>query len=107
MGRRHTPLTLNWEELRKQVMQHGVRNSLLIALMPTASTAQILGNNESFEPYTSNLYTRRTLAGEFTVINKQLLNDLIMFDLWNKDMKEKIMIQRGSIQNISRNTRIS
>ena len=68
--------------------------------MPTASTAQILGNNESFEPYTSNLYTRRTLAGEFTVINKQLLNDLIMFDLWNNDMKEKIMIQRGSIQNI-------
>ena len=94
------PLTCNWEELREKIEQYGVRNSLLIALMPTASTAQILGNNESFEPYTSNLYTRRTLAGEFTVINKHLLKDLIMFDLWNKDIKDKIMIQRGSIQNI-------
>ena len=94
-------LTCDWENLRKEIMHYGVRNSLLIALMPTASTAQILGNNESFEPYTSNLYTRRTLAGEFTIINKHLLDDLIMFDLWNNDMKEKIMIQRGSIQNIS------
>ena len=90
----------NWEELRKNVMKHGVRNSLMIALMPTASTSQILGFNECFEPFTSNIYQRRTLAGEFFVVNKYLLNSLIKNNLWNKDMKNKIMNLNGSIQDI-------
>ena len=90
----------DWEELRKNVMKHGVRNSLMIALMPTASTSQILGFNECFEPFTSNIYQRRTLAGEFFVVNKYLLNALIKNNLWNKDMKNKIMNLNGSIQDI-------
>jgi ribonucleoside-diphosphate reductase alpha chain len=90
----------NWKELRKKVMIHGVRNSLLVAPMPTASTSQILGNNEAFEPYTSNIYTRRVLSGEFIVVNKHLLEDLVELGLWNNSMKEEIMRANGSIQHI-------
>lgn len=90
----------DWAKLRKQVMKHGVRNSLLVAPMPTASTSQILGNNEAFEPYTSNIYTRRVLSGEFIVVNKHLLEDLVELGLWNNDMKEDIMRANGSIQHI-------
>ncbi|CAG0880293.1 unnamed protein product [Darwinula stevensoni] len=90
----------DWEGLRTKVMKHGVRNSLLVAPMPTASTSQILGNNECFEPYTSNMYTRRTLSGEFIVVNKHLLRDLVSLGLWNEDMKEMIMLNNGSIQTI-------
>ncbi|SDS33854.1 ribonucleoside-diphosphate reductase alpha chain [Polaribacter sp. KT25b] len=90
----------DWAKLRKQVMKHGVRNSLLMAPMPTASTSQILGNNEAFEPYTSNIYTRRVLSGEFIVVNKHLLEDLVELDLWDNDMKENIMRANGSIQHI-------
>ncbi len=90
----------NWSALREEIKRHGVRNSLLIAPMPTASTSQILGNNECFEPYTSNIYTRRVLSGEFVVVNKHLLNDLIKLNLWNEDMKNMIIASNGSIQNI-------
>lgn len=89
-----------WDVLRDEVMQHGVRNSLLLAPMPTASTAQILGNNECFEPFTSNMYMRRVLSGEFPVVNKYLLKDLVDLGLWNNDMKQRIMAHNGSIQNI-------
>jgi ribonucleoside-diphosphate reductase alpha chain len=90
----------DWKELREEVEKHGVRNSLLMAPMPTASTSQILGNNECFEPYTSNVYTRRVLSGEFIVVNKHLLNDLIELGLWNDDMKNALMATNGSVQNI-------
>ncbi|WP_298390061.1 ribonucleoside-diphosphate reductase subunit alpha [Hydrotalea sp.] len=90
----------NWEALRQEVKQHGVRNSLLVAPMPTASTSQILGNNECFEPYTSNIYTRRVLSGEYIIVNKHLLKDLIQLGLWNNTMKTKIIAANGSIQNI-------
>jgi ribonucleoside-diphosphate reductase alpha chain len=90
----------DWESLRKEVMEHGVRNSLLLAPMPTASTSQILGNNECFEPYTSNIYSRRVLSGEFIIVNKHLLKDLISLGLWNNDMKNRIIAANGSIQNI-------
>ena len=90
----------DWEALRKNVVKHGVRNSLLMAPMPTASTSQILGNNECFEPYTSNIYTRRVLSGEFIIVNKHLLKDLIHLGLWNNDMKNRIISANGSIQNI-------
>ncbi|RYE03542.1 MAG: ribonucleoside-diphosphate reductase subunit alpha, partial [Sphingobacteriaceae bacterium] len=90
----------NWESLRAEVVQHGVRNSLLVAPMPTASTSQILGNNECFEPYTSNIYTRRVLSGEFVVVNKFLLHDLVALGLWNGQMKNKIITANGSIQDI-------
>ena len=90
----------DWASLRKEVMEHGVRNSLLMAPMPTASTSQILGNNEAFEPYTSNIYTRRVLSGEFIVVNKHLLHDLVSLGLWNEDLKQEIMRNNGSIQNI-------
>jgi ribonucleoside-diphosphate reductase alpha chain len=90
----------NWEKLRKDVLKHGVRNSLLVAPMPTASTSQILGNNEAFEPYTSNIYTRRVLSGEFIVVNKHLLEDLVKLGLWNEDLKEEIMRANGSVQNV-------
>ena len=90
----------DWEKLRKQVAKHGVRNSLLVAPMPTASTSQILGNNECFEPYTSNIYTRRVLSGEFIVVNKHLLEDLVDRGLWNEDMKQELMRANGSIQQI-------
>jgi ribonucleoside-diphosphate reductase alpha chain len=90
----------DWENLRLDVMNHGVRNSLLVAPMPTASTSQILGNNECFEPYTSNIYTRRVLSGEFIVVNKYLLRDLVNLGLWNTTMKDKIITANGSIQDI-------
>ncbi len=81
-------------------MEHGVRNSLLVAPMPTASTSQILGNNEAFEPYTSNIYTRRVLSGEFIVVNKHLLEDLVALGLWDEELKQAIMRANGSIQHI-------
>ncbi|ARV11626.1 ribonucleoside-diphosphate reductase subunit alpha [Gilvibacter sp. SZ-19] len=90
----------DWAKLRKDIKKHGVRNSLLVAPMPTASTSQILGNNEAFEPYTSNIYTRRVLSGEFIVVNKHLLEDLVALNLWNDDLKEEIMRANGSIQHI-------
>ncbi len=89
-----------WEALRAEVKQHGVRNSLLLAPMPTASTAQILGNNECFEPYTSNIYTRRVLSGEFVVVNKYLLRDLVKLGLWDETLKNKIIAANGSVANI-------
>lgn len=90
----------NWNTLRDEVVQYGVRNSLLVAPMPTASTSQILGNNECFEPYTSNIYTRRVLSGEFIVVNKYLLHDLVNLGLWDTDMKNKIIMANGSVQDI-------
>ena len=92
--------SLNWAALKEKVKQYGVRNSLLVAPMPTASTSQILGFNECMEPFTSNIYTRRTLAGEFIIVNKYLLNDLKKLDLWNEMMKQQIIAQNGSIQGI-------
>lgn len=89
-----------WDVLREEVMTHGVRNSLLLAPMPTASTAQILGNNECFEPYTSNIYTRRVLSGEFIIVNKHLLRDLVKEGLWNAEMRQKLMASNGSVQKI-------
>jgi ribonucleoside-diphosphate reductase alpha subunit len=89
-----------WDLLKEEVKKHGVRNSLLLAPMPTASTAQILGNNECFEPYTSNIYTRRVLSGEFIIVNKHLLKDLVKEGLWNMEMRQKIMAANGSVQNI-------
>lgn len=91
----------DWENLRLDVMNHGVRNSLLVAPMPTASTSQILGNNECFEPYTSNIYTRRVLSGEFVIVNKHLLRDLVNLGLWTGAMKDKIITANGSIQDIA------
>ena len=90
----------DWSKLRDEVKKHGVRNSLLVAPMPTASTSQILGNNECFEPYTSNIYTRRVLSGEFIVVNKHLLEDLVELGIWNEEVKEALMRANGSIQNI-------
>ena len=90
----------DWKKLRKDVLKHGVRNSLLVAPMPTASTSQILGNNECFEPYTSNIYTRRVLSGEFIIVNKHLLNDLVELGIWSEDMKQDLMAANGSIQDI-------
>ncbi|SDT26931.1 ribonucleoside-diphosphate reductase alpha chain [Maribacter dokdonensis] len=90
----------DWAKLRKEVQSNGVRNSLLVAPMPTASTSQILGNNECFEPYTSNIYTRRVLSGEFIVVNKHLLEDLVGLGMWNESMKQELMRANGSIQHI-------
>ena len=90
----------DWTKLKREVKKHGVRNSLLLAPMPTASTSQILGNNECFEPYTSNIYTRRVLSGEFIVVNKHLLKDLIKLKLWDENMKDRLMAANGSIQEI-------
>ncbi|PSL06188.1 ribonucleoside-diphosphate reductase subunit alpha [Cecembia rubra] len=89
-----------WNELKEKVKKYGMRNSLLVAPMPTASTSQILGNNECFEPYTSNIYTRRTLSGEFIVVNKHLMKDLIDLGLWNDSMKNRLVAANGSVQNI-------
>ncbi|SDL74771.1 ribonucleoside-diphosphate reductase subunit alpha [Siphonobacter aquaeclarae] len=91
----------DWEDLREKVKTHGVRNSLLVAPMPTASTSQILGNNECFEPFTSNIYVRRVLSGEFVVVNKYLLRDLVKMGLWNETMKNKLIAANGSVQNIA------
>ncbi len=89
-----------WDLLRDEIKKNGVRNSLLLAPMPTASTAQILGNNECFEPYTSNIYTRRVLSGEFIIVNKHLLRDLVKLGIWDDRLKNKLMASNGSIQNI-------
>lgn len=89
-----------WDVLLEEVKKHGVRNSLLVAPMPTASTSQILGNNECFEPYTSNIYTRRVLSGEFVIVNKHLLKDLVKLGIWNDRLKSKIIAANGSVQNI-------
>ncbi len=91
----------DWEKLKREVKQHGVRNSLLLAPMPTASTSQILGNNECFEPYTSNIYTRRTLSGEFIIANKHLMKDLIAIGLWSDNMRQKLISTNGSVQPIA------
>ena len=90
----------NWSELKEKVKQYGIRNSLLIAPMPTASTSQIFGNNECFEPYTSNIYSRRVLSGEFVVVNKHLLKELVEMGIWNNEMKNRIIVANGSIKNI-------
>jgi ribonucleoside-diphosphate reductase alpha chain len=90
----------DWSDLQSKIKQHGVRNSLLVAPMPTASTSQILGNNECFEPYTSNIYLRRTLSGEFVVVNKHLLKDLIRLGVWNESVKNQLIRDNGSVQNI-------
>ncbi|MEY3416562.1 MAG: hypothetical protein RL060_673, partial [Bacteroidota bacterium] len=90
----------DWDNLKREVKKHGVRNSLLVAPMPTASTSQILGNNECFEPYTSNIYTRRVLSGEFVVVNKHLMKDLIKLNLWNDKIKNEVITNNGSIQNV-------
>lgn len=96
-----TPTDLwDWKALKEKIAQHGVRNSLLLAPMPTASTAQILGNNESIEAYTSNIYTRRVLSGEFQIVNPHLLKDLTERALWNEDMKNQLIAHNGSIQGI-------
>jgi ribonucleoside-diphosphate reductase alpha subunit len=91
----------NWEQLKQEVKKNGVRNSLLVAPMPTASTSQILGNNECFEPYTSNVYTRRTLSGEFIIANKHLMKDLISLGLWSETMRQKLISTNGSVQSIA------
>ena len=90
----------DWDSLKAEIVEHGMRNSLLLAPMPTASTSQILGNNECFEAFTSNLYVRRTLSGEFIVPNKHLIKDLISEGLWSLEMKDEILRHKGSIQNI-------
>merc|ERR1711988_1366712 len=90
----------DWAGLKEKIAQHGLRNSLLVAPMPTASTAQILGNNESFEPYTQNLYVRRVLSGEFVSVNKHLLRDLIERDLWTEEVRMKLIAHNGSVQQI-------
>jgi len=90
----------DWEELRERVKTHGARNSLLLAPMPTASTSQILGNNECFEPFTSNIYIRKTLSGEFPVVNKHLVKDLVKIGLWSESLRDKIIINNGSVQDI-------
>lgn len=90
----------DWDTLKSNVIKHGVRNSLMVAPMPTASTSQILGNNECFEPYTSNIYSRRVLAGEFTIVNKHLLTDLLKRGLWTAEVRNQIIADRGSVQNV-------
>merc|ERR1711966_68336 len=95
MGGRH-----DWNALKARIAKHGLRNSLLVAPMPTASTAQILGNNESFEPYTQNLYVRRVLSGEFVQVNKHLLSDLIARGLWTDDMRMQLIAHNGSVQHV-------
>ncbi|OJU81738.1 MAG: ribonucleoside-diphosphate reductase subunit alpha [Chlamydia sp. 32-24] len=96
----HPSTRWDWETLRQEIKQFGIRNSLLVALMPTASTSQILGNNECMEPYTSNIYTRRVLSGEFIIVNKYLMKDLVRFKMWNETVKNQLLRENGSIQNI-------
>merc|ERR1712066_114313 len=91
----------DWEALKARIVKHGLRNSLLVAPMPTASTAQILGNNESFEPYTQNLYVRRVLSGEFVQVNRHLLRDLVKRKLWTEDLRMQLIAQNGSVQNLN------
>merc|ERR1719517_125326 len=91
----------NWTALKEKIAKHGLRNSLLVAPMPTASTAQILGNNESFEPYTQNLYVRRVLSGEFVQVNRHLLRDLVKRKLWTEDLRMQLIAQNGSVQNLN------
>ena len=91
----------NWSALRARIARHGVRNSLLVAPMPTASTSQLLQNNEAIEPYTSNIYTRRVLAGEFAVVNRHLLVDLLQRGLWTDDVKNEVIMRRGSVQGVA------
>lgn len=91
----------NWSILKEYIIEYGLRNSLLIAPMPTASTSQILGFNECFEPITSNIYSRRTLAGEFVVVNKYLMNELIELGLWNDKIKNNIIANKGSVQQLT------
>ena len=91
----------DWTSLKQEVKKHGVRNSLLLAPMPTASTSQILGNNECFEPYTSNIYTRRVLSGEFIIVNKHLLRDLVEQGYWNEEMKNALIAANGSVQELN------
>merc|ERR1711866_23863 len=91
----------DWESLKSQIAEHGLRNSLLLAPMPTASTAQILGNNESFEPYTQNLYVRRVLSGEFVQVNRHLLRDLIKRGLWTEEMRAQLTAHNGSVQHLN------
>ena len=91
----------DWDDLRKKIVKTGMRNSLLVAPMPTASTSQILGNNECFEPFTSNIYLRRVLSGEFPIVNKFLVKDLIKANLWNESIRNQIIAYNGSIQDIS------
>merc|ERR1712151_262171 len=90
----------DWASLKEKIAQHGLRNSLLVAPMPTASTAQILGNNESFEPYTQNLYVRRVLSGEFVQVNRHLLRDLIQRGLWNEELRTQLIANHGSVQSL-------
>jgi len=90
----------NWTALKESIITHGLRNSLLLAPMPTASTSQIMGNNECFEPFTSNIYSRRTNAGEFVIVNKYLMRELIDLGLWNEELKDNIILNKGSIQHI-------
>merc|ERR1712054_367923 len=99
-GRKPKSGRWDWAALKEQIVKHGMRNSLLIAPMPTASTAQILGNNESFEPYTQNLYVRRVLSGEFVQVNRHLLKDLIQRDLWTEDVRVQLIAHNGSVQHI-------
>tara|TARA_B100001057_G_scaffold372221_1_gene376383 strand:- start:46 stop:1452 length:1407 start_codon:yes stop_codon:yes gene_type:complete len=101
LGENYVKLNYDWDLLRTEMKKFGVRNSLLLAPMPTASTSQILGNNECFEPYTSNIYTRRTLAGEYIIINKWLLQDMISLGLWSKNTKDQMLLNDGSISHIS------
>merc|ERR1711935_557856 len=100
MGEKPATNRYDWDALRKDVMQYGARNSLLVAPMPTASTAQIMGNNESFEPYTTNIYTRRVLAGEFVCVNPHLVKDMIELGIWNTETRNKLVADQGSVQNI-------
>merc|ERR1712166_94829 len=91
----------DWTALKEQIAKHGLRNSLLVAPMPTASTAQILGNNESFEPYTQNLYVRRVLSGEFVQVNRHLLRDLVEKDMWTEEMRMQLIAHNGSVQQLN------
>tara|TARA_B100000282_G_C31719893_1_gene485449 strand:- start:1266 stop:1859 length:594 start_codon:yes stop_codon:yes gene_type:complete len=91
----------NWNLLKQNIKTYGLRNSLLLAPMPTASTSQILGNNECFEPFTSNIYSRRTMAGDYVLVNKYLMKELIDLELWNEDLKNNIILNKGSIQHIN------
>ena len=97
----NTQLADEWAQVKDDIKKHGLRNSLLMAMMPTASTSQILGNNECIEPYTNNIYTRQTLAGTFTIVNKHLIQDCIDLGIWNQELKDRIILANGSVQEIT------